>query len=32
MDYKITVVSLLRAYIMQERQEAPKDSNAYFEL
>ena len=31
-DYKITVVSPLRTYTMQDRQEAPEDSNAYFKL
>ena len=31
-DYKITVVSPLRSYTMNERQEAPKDSNQYFDV
>lgn len=31
-DYKITVAASLRSYTATERQEAPKDSNAYFEV
>lgn len=29
-DYKITVVTPLRTYTMQDRREAPKDSNSFF--
>ena len=31
-DYKITVVTPLRTYTMMERQNAPTDSNQYFEI
>ena len=31
-DYKITVVTPLRTYTMTERQNAPTDSNRYFEI
>ena len=32
MDYKITVVTPLRSYTMTDRQNAPADSNQYFEI
>ena len=32
MDYKITVVTPLRSYSMTDRQDAPADSNQYFEI
>ena len=32
MDYKITVVTPLRSYTMTDRQDAPADSNQYFEI
>lgn len=31
-DYKITVVSPVRCYTMSTREEAPKDSNQYFNV
>ena len=31
-DYKITVVTSLRTYTMTERENAPTDSNRYFEI
>jgi len=31
-DYKITVVTPLRCYTMDKREEAPADSNQYFKL
>lgn len=31
-DYKITVVSPVRTYTMTDREEAPADSNKYFEV
>lgn len=31
-DYKITVVTPLRCYTMKNREQAPSDSNKYFEI
>jgi heme-degrading monooxygenase HmoA len=31
-DYKITVVTPIRTYTMNNRENAPKDSNEYFEI
>lgn len=31
-DYKITVVTPIRTYTMDNRENAPKDSNKYFEV
>lgn len=31
-DYKITVVTPIRTYTMDNRENAPKDSNEYFEV
>lgn len=31
-DYKITVVTLVRTYTMNMREEAPEDSNDYFKV
>lgn len=31
-DYKITVVTSIRTYTMDNRENAPKDSNEYFEV
>lgn len=32
LDYKITVVTPIRSYTMTSREEAPEDSNTYFEV